>query len=229
GYGFAMPETSIGFFPDVGATWLLSHLPDRFGIYLGLSGRTIGRGDALQLGLATHCIPAARFEDIREALALAEPVDPLLDNMAEHVSTETRDAERNAIRTCFSANSVGQILDRLKSTEGEQAGWASALLEELHQKSPTSLAVTLWQLTRDMPPELRTCLIREYRQACRFLEAHDLHEGIRALLIDKDKNPVWNPARVTEVDARTVEAYFEPPPSGDLELPPRPKAVAAID
>jgi len=228
-YAFAMPETAVGFFPDAGATWLLSRLRDNAGIYLGLSGRAIGRGDALDLGLVTHCIDSENFEDIRAALRDAEPVDAIVDGLAERVPPAMTDAERAAVRKVFGAGTVSQLFERLNAVEDQDRTWADELTVELLARSPTSLAVTLEQLSTRPPADLGDALRREYCAACQFLEGDDLYEGIRALLIDKDKNPQWTPPRAEDVDAELVESFFEKPAAGGgLELPERPKAIAAI-
>jgi enoyl-CoA hydratase len=112
-YRFAMPETGIGLFPDDGVSSVLARLPDEIGMYLALTGRTIGRADAYHLGLATHCIPAAQFGEIRAAIADADPVDPILDSRHEDPGRGELDELRPAIAGCFSADSAQGVLERL--------------------------------------------------------------------------------------------------------------------
>ncbi len=224
-YAFAMPETAIGFFPDVGATWLLGGLPDHAGLYLGLSGRPIQRADALRFGIVTHCIAAEHFDSIRDGLRDAHPVDALLDDIAETKVARASDHEWDLIGQAFAASSLAAMLEQL---EGDGSPFATVLLEELRKKSPTSLAVTFRQLTNTRPEDLGESLRREYREACRFLGSADFHEGVRALLVDKDNNPQWYPSDPADVTAAVVDAYFAMPESGDLVLPPRPQAIAAI-
>lgn len=225
GYAFAMPETAIGFFPDVGATWLLAGLPGRAGLYLGLSGRAIDRAAALRLGLVSHCIPSEQFDEIRTALQDAEPVDALLDERA--VAPEVRDAAHDwtAIANLFDVPRLPALLQRLS-----QVGtpFASALFAELQQKSPLSLAVTFQQLTENPPAELENALRREYRQAVHALGTEEFREGVRAMLIDKDQKPQWMFDSVSAVEDDAVAAYFAPLATGELELPARPEAIAAI-
>ena len=112
-YRFAMPETGIGLFPDDGVSWAFARMPDAIGMYLALTGRSIGRADAYRLGLATHCIPAARFGEIRAGLADADTVDPLLDDRHEDPGPGELEALRPVIARCFSQGTVEGIVDRL--------------------------------------------------------------------------------------------------------------------
>jgi enoyl-CoA hydratase len=196
-------------------------MPDAVGMYLALTGASIGPADAYRLGLATHCIPAAHYGKIRAGLADADPVDPLLDGLHADPGPGTLEALRPVIARCFSADSVPAILARLQAERGPQAGWAEGVQHDLAQRSPLSLAVThrLVRLARGL--DLRATLIHDYRLACRFLEGHDFHEGVRAALVDRDRAPRWRPARLEDVTEAMVEAYFAPLPEGELELPTR--------
>jgi enoyl-CoA hydratase/carnithine racemase len=220
-YRFAMPETSIGLFPDVGVSHILAGLPNEIGVYLGLTGRRLGRADAYALGLATHCIPASRFSEIKEALAEAWPIDGVLDE--RHVDPGEGPLLRHSetISHCFSGESIPDILARLASVEGADADWAAVVRTELLECAPLSLAVSLRHIREARDCGIRETLKRDYRLACRFLEGRDFAEGVRALLIDKDKSPVWRPATISEVTASEVDRYFEPLPDGDLQLATR--------
>ncbi len=220
-YKFAMPETAIGLFPDVGVAHVLARLPHETGLYLGLTGRTIGRADAFALGLVSHCIPAERFEEITEGLADAWPIDPLLDD--RHVDPGESELLRHAltISGCFSAPSVGEIFSRLKAVTGSEADWARGVLEDLAQRSPLSLEVSWRHIREARNCSIRETLIKDYRLACRFLEADDFAEGVRAMLVDKDKSPKWSPENLDDIDPNEVDRYFAPLIGGDLELPER--------
>lgn len=217
-YKFAMPETAIGLFPDVGVAHALARMPDGIGIYLGLTGRVIGRADALALGLATHCIPAAAFAQVTAALVDADPVDPLLD--ALHVDPGPGEIEprRGVIARCFSAATVGEILSRLEMVGGSDREWALEVARELRTRSPLSLAVTLRHLQQARRATLRETLQVDYRLACRFLGDHDFQEGVRAVLVDKDGAPRWLPASIEEVSPAMVDAYFAVMDAGELAL-----------
>ncbi|WP_309103677.1 enoyl-CoA hydratase/isomerase family protein [Microbacterium sp.] len=199
----AMPETRIGFTPDVGGTWLLGRAPGRLGEYFGLTGSTMNAADAVYLGFADHVVPSDRLDALREALAFrADPTGPseivlLFDETPE---PSTLPAGREWIDDAFSAPSVGEIVERLRAREETDASSTADLLEEL---SPTGLAVTLDAVreAREMSG-LRAALEGEYRRVLWFAEKHpDLAEGIRAQLIDKDRAPRWQPATITELDA----------------------------
>ena len=207
-YRFAMPETAIGLFPDVGAAHVLARLPHEMGLYLGLTGRTIGRADAFALGLVSHCFDAARFDEVVEQLSEAWPIDQLLDE--RHADPGESELMRHALTVshCFSAPTPTAILERLASVTGSEAAWADAVRQELMQRAPMSLEVSLRHIRQARGEDLRETLIRDYRLACRFLEDNDFAEGVRALLIDKDKSPKWRPASLAEVDPARVDAYF---------------------
>jgi enoyl-CoA hydratase len=222
-YRFAMPETGIGLFPDDGVSSVLARLPDEIGMYLALTGRAIGPADAYHLGLATHCIPARRFGEIRAAIADADPVDPVLDSRHEDPGPGELDGLRPAIARCFAAESVQGVLERLGAETGASATWAAAVHAELLQRSPLSLAVTHRQMRLARGWDLRTALENDLRLACRFLEGSDFYEGVQALLIDRDRTPRWQPARLEEVTEAMLERHFAPLGSDDLRLPSSPE------
>ena len=226
-YKFAMPETAIGLFPDVGVAWTLSRMPNHIGMYLGLTGRTIGAADAFALGLLTHCIPAARFEEIKAALADTWPVDPLLDE--RHVDPgpgELADVEA-VIAKCFSAPTIEEIIARLQAVEGDEHEWAEGVIADLNARAPLSLKVTHRHIRDARALDLRQTLSIDYRLACRFLEGNDFREGVRAVLIDKDGNPRWNPHTLKDVSTDMVDDYFAPTGAEELVLPTRPEMQAA--
>lgn len=220
-YGFAMPETSIGLFPDVGAAHVLARLPHNIGTYLGLTGRMIGRADAYALGLVTHCLPATRFGEVIDGLIEAWPIDPLLDDRHEDPGESELMRHGETIERCFSAGSVSEILGRLAAVSGSEAEWAAGVRDDLSACAPMSLAVSLRHIREARDCDVRETLARDYRLACRFLEGHDFSEGVRAMLIDKDKAPRWQPASIAAVDVRVVEGYFAPLAEGELELQTR--------
>lgn len=228
GYKFGMPETAIGLFPDVGVAHALSRMPGEIGTYLGLTGRTIGRADAFRLHLVTHCVEAGRFDDIAAALADAQPVDPLLDDL--HADPGPGDLEPVApvIARCFAGDSVEEMIARLQQETGPDRAFAEAVLADLAKRSPTSLKLTLRHLRNAARMDLREVLIADQRLACRCLEGNDFAEGVRAALVDKDNLPVWNPATLAEVDQAAIEACFAPLPAGeDLVLPSRAEMQAS--
>lgn len=222
GYRFAMPETAIGLFPDVGTAYTLSRFPDEIGMYLGLTGRQIGTTDAYALGLLTHCIPADRFEEIKTALIDTWPVDPLLDE--RHVDPGARALEPfvSLIARCFSAPTVDEIVDRLGSVPmSKDREWAENVIGDLKSRSPLSLKVTHRHIRGARELDLRQTLQLDYRLACRFLEGHDFAEGVRAALIDKDGKPRWQPGRLNDVTSDMVDEIFAPMGADELVLPTR--------
>lgn len=227
GYRFAMPETVIGLFPDVGVCHPLSRMPDEIGVYLGLTGRSIGRADAYALGLATHVLDADKFGSIIEALADTEPVDPLLDGLHKDPGPGELDEHRETIAKCFSAETVGEIVSRLRDVTGKEEAWAKSVLEDLASRSPLSMAVTLRHIRRSKGLDLRQVLQVDYRLACRFLDDKDFYEGVRAQLIDKDGHPRWDPSAIDDVTSAMVDAYFAPLATGDWALPTRAEMQAA--
>ncbi len=221
-YTFAMPETAIGFFPDVGVAHHLARLPDHLGLYLGLTGRPIGRSDAYALGLCTHCIEASEFDRISAALADADPVDPLLDALhrdpGEGALTAAR---RSVIRETFAASSVLEIIARLEQVSGSERAFGLEIAADLKSRSPLALAVSHRAIMRARDLDLRETLIQDYRIAARFLETPDFAEGVRALLIDKDRKPKWQPLALSGVLDLQVDGFFAAPVGGDLRLPSR--------
>lgn len=220
-YAFAMPETAIGFFPDVGAARVLGRLPDHIGLYLGLTGRRIGRDDAYHLGLLTHLISADRFDDVEAQLAEAWPIDDVLDARHQEPGPSELDPYRETIAQCFGAPSMEEICDRLAAVTGPHAAWASQVRDELDAKSPTALKVSLRHIRQAARLDLRNTLIQDYRLALAFLGHPDFAEGVRAVLVDKDNQPSWRPASLQNVPDADVEAFFEEPTDGDLTLASR--------
>jgi enoyl-CoA hydratase len=226
-YLFAMPETAIGLFPDIGAAWPLSRMPNNIGMYLGLTGRSIGAADAYALGLLTHCIPASRFEEIKAALADTWPVDTVLDDMQVDPGPGELAPHASHIAYCFSAPSVEEIVARLGVVGGKAQAWAEAVIADLAARSPASLKVTHRHIRDAGALDLRQILAVDYRLACRFLDGQDFYEGVRAALIDKDGMPKWQPARLEDVTPAMVEDYFAPMGAEELALPTRPEMQAA--
>jgi enoyl-CoA hydratase len=220
-YRFAMPETGIGLFPDDGVSWAFARMPDEIGMYLALAGRAIGRADAYRLGLATHCIPAARFGEIPAALAAADTVDPLLDDRHQDPGPGELEALRGTIARCFAADTVEGIMEHLRAERGASAAWAEGVLEDLSRRSPTSLKITHRHVRSARNLDLRATLRQDFRLGCRCLDGHDFYEGVRALLIDRDQAPKWQPARLEDVSEAMVDAYFAPLGPDELELPSR--------
>jgi enoyl-CoA hydratase len=210
----AMPETRIGFTPDVGGTWLLAHAPGRLGEYLGLTGAVMAASDAIYAGFADHYIPAERLDALRDALETrADPSSPtelvlLFDETPE--PSRLREA-RAWIDDAFAAETVAEIVERLRARSEAEAAATADVLGEL---APTALAVTLEAVRRARElPDLRAALAQEYGLVLWFAATQpDLVEGIRAQVIDKDRSPRWQPATIAEVapDAAAAALAYVP-------------------
>ncbi len=217
---FAMPETGIGLFPDVGATYFLPRLKGRTGLFLGLTGARIGAADALDLGLATHVVPSARLQALDDMLTAAGlgddapgAIDGLLAEVAEPPGEGPLAPHHDAIDRCFGAASVEEIIARL---EGEGSDWAAGVIKTLGEKSPRSLKVTFRQLTEYNDLSFEEAMRLEYRMAIRCNFNADFFEGIRAQVVDKDRQPKWQPPSLSDVTAAMVDAYFAAPGTGDI-------------
>jgi len=210
----AMPEVGIGLVPDVGGTYLLSRAPGELGTHLALTASVVGAGDAVACGLADHFVPAEHLADFVDALA--EGVDDAVRAFARPVPAAEVAGEREWIDGCYAADTVEEILDRLRDLGSPEAKDAA---ERILGKSPTAVKVTLRALrrARDLP-SLEEVLVQEYRVSTACLRSPDLVEGIRAQVVDKDRDPRWNPSTLEEVDDETVEAFFAPLGERDLEV-----------
>jgi enoyl-CoA hydratase len=220
---FAMPETGIGLFPDVGATRFLNLCPGQIGRYLGLSGARLGAADALYCGFATHFVLRERVPELTAALAGMSwdagkerpQAASLLDQFAADPGPPPLAARQTVIDRCFAGNTVEVILKALES-ETEDAGWAGETRAILLTKSPSSLRITLRQLAAGRGFDLEAALRLEYRLTQHVMAAHDFYEGVRAALVDKDQKPRWQPARLAEIDEAATAAYFAPLGDGEL-------------
>lgn len=208
-----MPETGIGFLPDVGGTWLLSHAPGETGTHLGLTAGSIGAGDAIATGFADHYVPTDRIPALLADLAHRDADEALADAELPPPPSPLTEA-RSWLDEAYAGDDVLTILDRLRALGTEEATRAAATIEA---KSPTSVRVTLRALREAAGmAALTEALDLEYRLALRFHASHDFVEGVRAQVVDKDRNPQWRPPHVREVDDATVAAYFAP--LGEPEL-----------
>jgi len=247
---FAMPETAIGLFPDVGSSAWLPHLHPGVGEYIGLTGCRLGPADLIHSGIATHYIPSSKLPELEAAIeqqVYVNPVEarktvsailkglnespPITPEQIEAVgggrnhTTIIRD-NKELISKCFGNKiSLTEILDALQVASVGTASsignaWATKTLESLTKVSPTSLKLTFEQLKRGVNLDLRGCLIMEYRLANACMRGHDFREGVRALLVDKDNKPQWDPATVDEVSDEFIASMFESLGEHDLELEP---------
>lgn len=209
---FAMPETGIGFFPDIGASYLLTRCSGNLGIYLGLTGNRLGSHDALKAGLVKKIIASDQISALLNTLKntdLTEDsfkgVDQCLKEYELVPSSEEPSQIKPQINVCFAHSDVETIKASLQDLEGV---WAASVDNNLSQKSPLSLKVTLAQLHKAKGLTLAQCLQMDYDIVSHFMHGRDFYEGVRALLIDKDKKPHWNPERLDLVTENMVNHYF---------------------
>ena len=221
---FAMPETAIGFFPDVGGSFFLPRLPGRIGLYLGLTGARLGPADVLSCGLATHYVPSAAFCQVAQSLFRArspDDVESILDEAAIDPGPATLPSNRAAIERCFAAESVAGIGEALRSEAGN---WARDTRAGIAAAAPFSLCVThrLFASRIDLGETREAAfgeaMRREYRLSQRLVARPDFREGVRAMLVDKDRAAKWSPARVEDVNHAEVAACFTSLGEDDLYL-----------
>jgi len=200
---FAMPETAIGFFPDIGATFFLPRLPGRIGTYLGLTGQRVQGADAVHAGLATHFVPRETLPALSRALAEDGP--GALGAHAAPPPAYSLAARCEAIDYCFGAARVDAILRRLEALGDD---WATKTLAALRAVSPSALCWTLAALRGGADMTLPQCQAAELRLTRTTMRHPDFAEGVRAMVVDKDRTPRWRPARIEDVDPAEIEALF---------------------
>ena len=200
---FAMPETAIGFFPDIGATFFLPRLPGQLGTYLGLTGARIHGADAVHAGFATQFTPRAELHQL--AAALAHDGIAALARHAAPLPAFTLQNQRASIDTIFAADSIPEILHRL---DAEASDWARRTLEALRGVSPSALAWTLRILRDGAHRTLEQCLAAEFALTHTTMRHNDFIEGVRAMVVDKDRTPRWQPPRIEDVAQSDIAAMF---------------------
>ena len=203
----AMPEVGIGLIPDVGGTLLLSRTPGLLGLHVALTGAPFSGADAIALGFADHYVPHVRLADFSTAI-VADGVSAALRAHAEEPPSSELGAQREWIDDCFAGETITDIVAALRSHNEGPAHDAADLIST---RSPIALAVTLASVRRAAGyTTLEEALIAEYRVSCAAVRSHDLVEGIRAQVVDKDRNPKWSPASLAAVTDEDVAAYFQP-------------------
>jgi enoyl-CoA hydratase len=212
---FAMPETGIGLFPDVGGSYFLPRCPGQIGMYLALTGARLKTADCLYAGVATHFVPQAKWDTLLERLASGAVPDQALEGLADSVPDTFLETHRKVIDDIFGLESVEAILAAL---DAEGTDWAGETAATLRAKSPTSLKVTFRQIREGARLEFDDCMRMEYRMVNRIVAGHDFYEGVRAAIIDKDGAPKWQPADLAGVGESDVEAYFAPLRDKELTL-----------
>lgn len=210
---FAMPETGIGMFPDVGGSYFLPRCPGETGMYLGLTGARLGAADCLYAGIADGHVAPAKQAVMIERMAAGEAPDAVLRDLSGPPDAAPLAEQRAAIDRCFGGDSVEEIVVAL---EQESGVWAVRTLEALESKSPFALKVALRQLRLGRALDFEACMAMEYRLSQRVVPGHDFREGVRAAVVDKDRAPRWQPQTLAAVSEEMVVACFAP--LGENEL-----------
>ena len=213
----AMPEVAIGYFPDVGGSYFLSRIPGELGVYLGVTGVQIRAADALYCGLADWCIDSAKLAELDQKLDRLQwkdsPLKDLQGVLAKLAVQQLPDAPLAALRPAidhfFALPDVPSMVEQLQQvTVADSHEWALTTATLMQTRSPLAMAVTLQMLRRGRRLSLEQCFALELHLDRQWFERGDLIEGVRALIIDKDKTPHWNPATIHELDASHVESFF---------------------
>jgi len=219
---FAMPETGIGLFPDVGGSYFLARCPGQLGMYLGLTGERIKAADALYAGVGDYYVPAAELAAMEQALRDVRIVDDansavstVIARFASDPGLPSLPPHRAMIDRIFALPSVEAILAALRAEPGEFAARVAATIAG---KSPTSLKITFRQIREGGHKGFDDCMRMEWRMANRVIRGHDFYEGTRAAVIDKDRKPAWRPDRLEALSTADIDTYFAPLPAGDLDF-----------
>ncbi|XP_060210469.1 3-hydroxyisobutyryl-CoA hydrolase 1-like [Lycium barbarum] len=244
----AMPETAMGLIPDVGASYFYSRLPGFFGEYAGLTGARLDGAEMLACGLATHFAPSERLPFLEQALIEVNTSDPdvisaIISRFSNipKLKAESPYHKMKIIDHCFARRTIEEIISSLENYEAlnkKDEYWISSTIQSLKKASPTSLKISLRSLREGRLQGVGSCLIQEYRIACHVIRGEfskDFFEGCRAILIDKDRNPKWEPSRLELITDDDVDLYFskiDDEDWQDLKLPPRsnlpPYAIAKL-
>jgi enoyl-CoA hydratase len=209
-----MPEVRIGFVPDIGGTYLLSRTPGQLGMHMALTGNDVSGADAIHCGLADYFVPSGRLDELLERLDADQPRATVM-TLAKPAPPSWLVEQSAWIDACYSADSVEEVVDRLRSSAGE----AMKTAEEITGRSPTSVKLAFRAVRAAASlPSVEAALDQEFRIASHLLRSHDLLEGIRAQIIDKDRNPHWQPATLPEVTDAMVDVYFTPTAESELGL-----------
>lgn len=204
---FAMPEGMVGLFPDVGAGWWLPKLPGRTGVWLALTGARLGAADCVLTGIATDHVESARLPELKAAIAeRPELVETLLTEFEAAPGAPPMAQVQDAIDRCFSKGSVEAIVEALQAEGG---AWARDQLAALAAASPMTLKLGL-ALLSERPESFEAEMAREFRLAWRRAVSHDFREGVRAVLVDKDRNPRWDPPTLEAATEALTNGYFAP-------------------
>ncbi len=221
-YAFAMPEVSIGFFPDVGATYVLPRLPKHFGKYIALTGEKIGAWDALDSGLLTHVSQTLHMNDIIAEISVGKDIGYVL-NRYSNVSRPFQQSE-NLLQSkncadmdfCFGQSTLLEVMAKLDACASSGSGLAKKTADIMRSKSPTSMAIVHEQMERGRYLSFNDALKLEFCIVSRIIHSFDFFEGIRAAIIDKDQKPAWTPSRIEDISRADIKGYFHLSPHNEL-------------
>jgi enoyl-CoA hydratase len=206
----AMPEVGIGFIPDVGGAFLLSRAPGALGLHAALTGAPFSGSDAIAMGFADHYVPHSELDAFAKAI-IDDGVDSALAAHGDEPPASELAAQRDWIDECFAGDTVQDIVAALRARQGPAAGPAKAAADLIETRSPIAVSVALDAVRRAAKLEtLEDVLVQDYRVSSASARSHDLVEGIRAQIIDKDRDPKWSPATLAEITPADIEAYFAP-------------------
>lgn len=211
---FAMPETGIGLFPDVGGGWYLPRLEGRVGQFLALTGARLDGGECLELGLATHYLPPQNLEEAKERIAQhPDRIGGILGELSAKPAKARITENIDKINKLFASDIYEDVLAAL---EADGSDWAVKERDTLGTKSPQTCKVALRQLAEGAAmPDFASEMKQEYAIGSRVVGMHDFIEGVRALIVDKDNDPKWNPATPQEVSEEWIDAIFAPLPADE--------------
>ena len=213
-FSFAMPETKIGFYPDIGASYFLNKCPGKTGYYLGLSGATINQAEAYHLGLVTHVVNQSRLIELEEALlhtAFNSNDFPTVTKIIEQFNLHPEPSDfrfhQEHIDECFNEDSIEAILTSLKESSHK---WCHTVAKALETRSPTGLKITLERLRRADSMSFDEIMQMDFDTTQQCLQTHDFYEGVRAIIIDKDQSPQWNPKALSKIKNKDIDDYLKP-------------------
>ncbi len=212
---FAMPEVGIGFFPDVGASYLLNKAPQEMALYIGLTGNRLNQSECMALGLVGSTCKSQEMDDLYDAICHQDDLDSVLSQYQAPQGEASVINFADEIKDVFLEPDIASILSRLELMSGnqelseEKRSWAGKILKSLNQKSPTSLFVAHRQINSGRGLSVEQCMNMEFRILNRILVGADFYEGIRAAIIDKDRSPAWNPSSIATVDPGEIDEHFE--------------------
>eukprot|EP01095_Lingulamoeba_sp_RSL-Kostka_P016337 TRINITY_DN795_c3_g1_i1.p1 TRINITY_DN795_c3_g1~~TRINITY_DN795_c3_g1_i1.p1 ORF type:complete len:397 (+),score=93.99 TRINITY_DN795_c3_g1_i1:162-1352(+) len=227
---FAMPETGIGLFPDVGGSYFLSRLPYNIGMFLGLTGYRVNTADALFCGIATHFCPFDKFEQLKgdiinlnaitideiDTLLSSYNTDELVNQYLGNKKNSKLEEQKDWINDCFQGDTLEEIFDRLRGYK--EIEWADNILKILKTKSPSSMKVTFECIRRGKSLSISEVLEMEFKVAMRCMRNHDFYEGVRSVIIDKDNTPNWNPKTIYDITQEDIDQYFNDDPEFSLNI-----------